>query len=106
MSNVKDAIEAMPAKLRADRAAGAKAVIQCEVGGEGGGIWHGVIKDGTLSVKQGPAASPKVTLKMDSRDWLSLSSGTHSAQTLFRAGKMKIQGDMGLAVKLSLMFRI
>ena len=106
MLRVRETIEAMPAKLRAGRAAGINAVIQCEVGGENGGIWHGVFKGGALTVNEGPGASPRVTLNIGSRDWLAFAAGAHSWQVLFRTGKLKIRGDIVHAMKLGAMFQI
>ena len=38
------------------------------------------------------------------QDWLDMLSGKQSGQMLFMSGKLKIKGDMGLAMKLGSMF--
>ena len=104
MATVKETFEAMPAKFRGEKAAGTSATVQYDVSGEGGGTWHATIKDGACSVKEGPAASPSLTLQIAAQDWLDMVSGKQSGQMLFMSGKLKIKGDMGLAMKLGSMF--
>jgi putative sterol carrier protein len=96
----------MPNRFRADKATGTSAVIQYDVSGEGGGTWHAVIKDGTCTVKPGPAASPNLTLQISAQDWLDMLGGKQSGQMLFMSGKLKVKGDMGLAMKLGSMFQM
>jgi putative sterol carrier protein len=106
MPTVKETFDAMSGRFRADKAAGTSAVIQYDVGGDGGGTWHAVIKDGTCTVKTGPAPSPNLTLQIAAPDWLDMLSGKQSGQMLFMSGKLKVKGDMGLAMKLGSMFQM
>jgi putative sterol carrier protein len=104
MATVKESFEAMAGRFRADKAAGTSAVIQYDVSGDGGGTWNAVIKDGTCTVAAGAAASPNLTLSIAAQDWLDMLTGKQSGQMLFMSGKLKIKGDMGLAMKLGSMF--
>ena len=104
MPTVKDSFDAMAGRFRADKAAGTNAVIQYDVSGDGGGTWHAVIKDGTCAVKSGAGTSPTLTLQISAQDWLDMLSGKQSGQMLFMSGKLKVKGDMGLAMKLGSMF--
>jgi putative sterol carrier protein len=104
MATVKESFEAMAGRFRADKAAGTSAVIQYDVSGDGGGTWNAVIKDGTCTVIAGAAASPNLTLSIAAQDWLDMLTGKQSGQMLFMSGKLKIKGDMGLAMKLGSMF--
>ena len=104
MPTVKETFEAMPTRFRADKAAGTNAVVQYEISGEGGGTWHAIIKDGACAVNDGPGTNPNLTLQMASQDWLDMLSGKQSGQMLFMSGKLKVKGDMGLAMKLGSMF--
>jgi putative sterol carrier protein len=106
MATVKETFEAMPTKFRADKATGTNAIIQYDVSGEGGGTWHAVIKDGACIVKDGAAPSPSLTVQIAAQDWLDMISGKQSGQTLFMSGKLKVKGDMGLAMKLGSMFAV
>ena len=106
MPTVTETFEAMASRFRADKSAGTSAVIQYDVSGEGGGTWHAVIKDGTCSVKSGAGTSPNLTLQIAAQDWLDMLSGKQSGQMLFMSGKLKVKGDMGLAMKLGSMFQM
>jgi putative sterol carrier protein len=106
MPTVKETFEQMPTKFRADKAAGTNATVQYDVSGEGGGSWHAVIKDGTCAVKEGAAASPNLTLQIAAPEWLDMVTGKQSGQTLYMSGKLKVKGDMGLAMKLGSMFSV
>ena len=104
MPTVKESFDAMPSRFRADKATGTSAVIQYDVSGEGGGTWNAVIKDGACAVSPGAAQNPNLTLQISAQDWLDMLSGKQSGQMLFMSGKLKVKGDMGLAMKLPSMF--
>jgi putative sterol carrier protein len=104
MATVREVFDQMASRFRADKASGANAVIQYDISGEGGGTWHAVIKDGTCTVKEGAATNPNLTLQVTGQDWLDMVSGKQTGQMLFMSGKLKLKGDMGLAMKLGSMF--
>jgi len=106
MATVQETFEAMPSRFRADKAAGTNATIQYDISGDGGGTWNAVIKDGSCAVTPGAAASPNLTLQISAQDWLDMLSGKQSGQMLFMSGKLKVKGDMGLAMKLGSMFQM
>ena len=104
MPTVKEVFDQMGSRFRADKASGTTAVVQYDISGEGGGTWHAVIKDGTCAVTPGAGTNPSLTLQMATQDWLDMVSGKQSGQMLFMSGKLKLKGDMGLAMKLGSMF--
>jgi putative sterol carrier protein len=106
MPTVKETFEGMPSKFRPDKAQGVNAVIQYEIAGDQGGTWHAVIKDGTCAVKDGGATTPTLTINMASQDWLDMLAGKLSGQMAFMSGKLKLKGDMGLAMKIGSMFQV
>jgi putative sterol carrier protein len=106
MPTVKETFDAMGGRFRPDKASGTNATIQYDVSGEGAGTWHAVIKDGVCTVNPGPATNPSLTLSISGPDWLDMLSGKQSGQMLFMSGKLKVKGDMGLAMKLSSMFQM
>ena len=106
MPTVKETFEAMAGRFRADKSVGTNAVIQYDVSGDGGGTWNAVIKDGACTVKEGAATNPNLTLQVAAQDWLDMLSGKQNGQMLFMSGKLKIKGDMGLAMKLGSMFQM
>jgi putative sterol carrier protein len=106
MPTVKETFEEMPRRFRPDKASGVNATIQYDIGGDQGGTWHAVIKDSTCSVNPGAAASPNLTLTMSAQDWLDMVSGKLSGQMAFMSGKLKLKGDMGLAMKIGGLFQV
>jgi putative sterol carrier protein len=42
---------------------------------------------------------------MAGQDWLDMVSGKQSGQMLYMSGKLKLKGDMGLALKLGSLFQ-
>ena len=106
MPTVHETFEAMPGRFRAEKASGTNATIQYDISGDGGGTWNAVIKDGQCAVAAGPATTPNLTLQIAAQDWLDMLSGKQSGQMLFMSGKLKVKGDMGLAMKLGSMFQM
>ena len=106
MPTVNETFDAMASRFRADKAAGVNATIQYDITGDQGGTWHAVIKDGTCTVTPGPAATPNLTLTMSSQDWLDMVGGKLSGQMAFMSGKLKLKGDMGLAMKVGGLFQV
>ena len=104
MPTVKESFDAMSGRFRPDKATGTSAVIQYDISGDGGGTWHVVIKDGACTVNQGAATNPNLTLLISAQDWTEMLSGKQSGQMLFMSGKLKVKGNMGLAMKLGSMF--
>jgi putative sterol carrier protein len=106
MATVNETFDAMAGRFKPERAQGVKASIQYDITGEGGGTYHVDVGDGKCAVAPGPAASPSLTLTMAAQDWLDMTSGKLNGQMAFMSGKLKLKGDMGLAMKLAGMFGI
>ena len=106
MPTVKETFDAMAGRFRAEKATGVNATIQYDIAGDQGGTWHAVIKDGACAVNQGAAPSPNLTLSMSSQDWLDMVGGKLSGQMAFMSGKLKLKGDMGLAMKVGSLFSV
>ena len=106
MPTVKETFDLMPTKFKAASAAGVNKTIQYDITGDQGGTWSAVIKDGACNVTQGAAASPNLTLTMSSQDWLDMTGGKLSGQMAFMSGKLKLKGDMGLAMKVGSLFQV
>ena len=74
---------------------------------EGGYDHYEVVLDGgTCTVSESPSREPAVTLKLKPAEFLKLVSGTASGPTMFMTGKLKLEGNVMLASRLTSMFRI
>jgi putative sterol carrier protein len=98
-ASVKGFFEGLPAKLGAKPAllAGLDCVYQFRVGDA---AYNVGVKDGKATVAQGEAASPNCTVTMAEGDFLDMVAGKLNGQMAFLTGKLKVAGDMGLALKL------
>jgi putative sterol carrier protein len=80
--------------------AGINAVILFDLSGEEGGKWTATLADGEVKVEEGETASPSMTLSMDAQDLVAMSNGELNAVAAFMQGRIKISGDMSLAMRL------
>ena len=103
--DVKAIFSAMPQNFNADAAKGMSSVIQFNLSGDGGGTYHVTIKDGACSVTEGAHASPNMTMTMAAQDYVDMITGKLNGQMAFMSGKLKIAGDMGLAMKMQSLFK-
>jgi putative sterol carrier protein len=100
---VKDVFERhMPEKLKAkpDLVTKINAVYQFNISGPGGGQWQVDCTQPGGAISAGVAAAPKCTVAATDQDFLAIVNGKMNAQMAFMSGKLRIQGDMGLAMKL------
>jgi putative sterol carrier protein len=68
--------------------------------GEGGGDFYFRGVDGKGVITEGLADSPNLTVTMSAVDFTEMLSGTLSPTAAFMSGKLKVKGDMMLAMKL------
>jgi putative sterol carrier protein len=88
-------MDANPAKL-----AGMKAVFQFDISGADPGIYSVAIADGKAAVSEGTSASSNITITMASNDFADMVEGKLDGITAFMGGKLKVKGDMMLAMQL------
>ena len=69
----------------------------------GGDSWTVDLKNGTGSVKQGQEGTPDCTITISDEDFVNLITGKANGQQLFMGGKIKIAGNMALAMKLEVL---
>ena len=94
----------MPSRFKKDAAKGLTATYQFDLSGDGGGQWYAAIANEQCEVKEGKAASPNITISMAAKDYLDMVNGKLNGQMAFMTGKLKIAGDMGLALRLQSLF--
>ena len=89
-----------------EKAAGVDANIQLKLTGAQAGDWVVTIKDAKCTLTEGTTPAPKLTATADSNDLVSIFTGQMDGMQAFMHGKLKIAGDMGLAMKLLGMFKM
>ena len=103
-TSCKQVFEQMPARLNKDAAKGMNAVYQFDLSGDGGGKWMVTINNDQCRVDEGQHASPNITISAAAKDYLDIATGKLNGQMAFMTGKLRIAGDMGLALKLQSLF--
>ena len=103
---VADIMSKMPTAFLPEKAPGMDAVIQFKFSGTEAGDWYASIKDGKCTVETGTHASPKMTLSVDSTDFVKIFTGEQDGMQAFMQGKLRLSGDMSLAMKLLTMFKL
>ncbi len=103
---IADLMSKMPGAFLPEKAPGLDAVLQFKFTGAEAGAWFATIKDGKCGVAQGEAPNPKMTLTADSSDYIKIFTGELDGMAAFMQGKIKLAGDLNLAMKLMQMFKI
>jgi len=98
--------DSMPQALVPEKAGSTKATILFDLSGDQGGKWWVKIHDGQAESGKGDAPeAPQLTLMADAMDYVKISLGQLDGTAAFMQGKLKIKGDMGLAIKMASLFR-
>jgi putative sterol carrier protein len=100
-------MEKMPAAFIPEKAQGVNAVIHFKFTGAEAGEWNAKIADGKCEVTQGAPSTPAtLTLTADSSDYVKIFTGELDGMQAFMQGKLKLGGDLNLAMKMMQMFKI
>lgn len=100
----RELIEDMPRTFRPERAGRAKAVVQFQLSGEGGGNWYVAIQDRTCTVIEGIAESADATIQTDASDYVALATGKLGSMKAFLSGRVKASGDVSLLRRMDTWF--
>jgi putative sterol carrier protein len=93
----------IPAKIASapDKVRAINAVYQFNISGDSGGEWVLDLTKDSDQISEGTSDEAKCTVSMKDTDFVSLWSGKLNAQMAFMTGKLKVKGDMSLAMKLT-----
>ena len=107
MATPQEIFDEMGSRLEQDssKIQGMNATYQFDLTGDDGGQWYATVADGSGKIAQGTAENPNITITMASSDFVDLAQGKLDGTMAFMSGKLKIKGDMGLAMKLQNVLR-
>ncbi|XP_051906690.1 hydroxysteroid dehydrogenase-like protein 2 isoform X2 [Hippocampus zosterae] len=101
---IESTFEVIRGVLTEDLVNSTKALYQFDLSGEHAGVWFLDLKSGAGSTGRGqPHAKPDVVMTMDSADFSKMFTGKLKPTMAFMSGKLRIKGDMALALKLEKM---
>ncbi len=102
MPTMKEVVAGISATLQNNAAKnkGVNGVFQFDIGGDDPMTFYFKLDDGVPSVAEGAADSPSITITMTSPDFKDMIDGRLNGTMAFMSGKLKLKGDMGLAMKL------
>ena len=101
---VAESFEAMPTIVNPAAAAGMNKTLQWNITGEQAGVWAFQIINGEGKLIPGGVEKPDITFTVSDKDWLAIAEGRLDAMNAYMTGKLKIAGDMMLAMKVPSLF--
>jgi putative sterol carrier protein len=103
MSNIAEAFTKIESRFDASAAAGLDVVFQFAVEDD---KHHLIVKDGSCTLVEGEHSDPSVTLIMDGDTFQEVVAGDINGMQAFMAGRLRTEGDMMLATRLSDLFSL
>lgn len=97
--------ETIHAAFVPESAAGVDTVVQFRFTGSQASDWYVIIKDQTVESIQGIHPNPKMTMTVDSDDYVKISTGELDPTMAFMKGKVKVSGDIGVALSMGKYFK-
>jgi putative sterol carrier protein len=104
--SITELMEKLPGAFIPEKAGDMDAVIQFVLTGEEESNWMIIIKDGAVEVKEGMNDDPTMVLEADSQDYKDIVTGRVNAMNSFMQGKVKLKGNLNLAMKFVEMFKL
>jgi putative sterol carrier protein len=103
-NSIQEIFEHMDEQFQPDKAEGVDAIFQFVLTGDDGGLYWLKVAGQQVEVHEGEHQDPTMTLTASATDYLAVVNGEIAPMTAFMQGKLKVKGDMGLALKLQTMF--
>ena len=94
----------MLAHFNPAKAQGIDARIQFELGGDNGGSYWVSVVDGVAKSGEGKIDEPDMTIKAQADDYAAMAQGELNPMQAFMSGRVKVQGEMALAMRFMNMF--
>ena len=98
--DIKGFFDALPARAEG-KTAGVNTTYVFDI--EGAGAWTVAVTDEGVTVSEGDQGGA-CTIQASSETFSKIVAGEQNATTAYMTGKLKIQGDMGAAMKLQKLF--
>ncbi|MFI6044683.1 SCP2 sterol-binding domain-containing protein [Nocardia sp. NPDC051321] len=102
---VGELFEALSTQLDTKAAAGLTRTLQWNITDVDPGVWAFEIDNGEGRLIPGGVTDPDTTFTTSSDTWIAIAEGRKDAMRAFMTGKLKVEGDMMLAMKVPKLFK-
>ena len=93
--------EGLESRVDSDKTAGMNNSFLFDI--EGAGTWKVDVADGKVTVTEG-GGDADVTIRTSEETFQAVASGEQNPTSAYMTGKLKVEGDMGAALKLQKLF--
>lgn len=101
MTACDESFEQMESRLTPEKAKKINASYLFDIGGDDGGKWLAdLTKEEGPWISKGEGEAKCVITVKTAEDWVNIASGKMNPTSAFMTGKLKVKGDMSLAMKL------
>ncbi|MGH3613353.1 MAG: SCP2 sterol-binding domain-containing protein [Pseudonocardia sp.] len=101
---VNELFEHLSTRFKSDQAVGMNRTLQWNITDAEPGVWAFEIRDGHGTLVPGGVTKPDTTFTTSSATWMAIAEGRQDAMRAFMSGKLKVSGDMMLAMKVPKLF--
>jgi putative sterol carrier protein len=102
--DVGETLAALSGSVDVGKLKGMEATILFDISGEQSGQWTLTVKDGRVDVQEGDTGSAGLTVEAAAQDLKALVKRELNPMTAFMQGRVKVKGDMSMAMQLQKLF--
>ncbi|HEU5380175.1 MAG TPA: SCP2 sterol-binding domain-containing protein [Ktedonobacteraceae bacterium] len=103
---ISELFESMPERFNTTAAEGVTKTIQWNITGDEPGIWAFQITNGVGQLIPGGVEKADTTFTISGKNWIAIAEGKTDPMKAFMTGRLKVAGDMMLAMKVPQFFPV
>lgn len=104
--SIQSLMERMQKAFIPEKSAGYDLTVQVELQGEGGGNWVVEISNQRCAVTQGVISNPTLKMSGSAQTVMDVFTGKQDGIRAYMLGKLRVSGDMSLAMRLTNLFKL
>lgn len=106
LNSVQEIFASIGDNFKPDKAEGVDAIFQFVLTGDNGGNYWIKVANKQAEVHEGENPAPTMVITATANDYLGVVNGDINPMSAFMQGKIKVKGEMALALKLQALFGI